>query len=39
MLALVHLCINQHSTPTPKIWLGAKFTKTGHVTLTTSIRG
>jgi len=26
-------------SPTPKMWLGAKFKKTGHVTLTTPISG
>jgi len=45
MYALVHLCINQHTTSEvpsftdSKDMIGKKFKKTGHMTLTTSIRG
>jgi len=45
MHALVLLCINQHmkfqvpSFTNSKDMIGAKFLKTGHVTLTTTIRG
>jgi len=38
MHALIHLCINTRQFTDPKIWLGP-IKKTGHVTLTTPVRG